>query len=160
MFAVRGSDAAEYVPKQGTGGFLLLLWQSQFPQREAVVADIDECTSRAFLHCLCCKLSLQVFSYSRIAQHCSALPCTMASTSTALQALLQGQRADRIAAFRSLGAQRIVQLESDRSVGAVHGAFSVDFQCIYLPGPPRSVVHRQRCSINGPDSWEVRLSRP
>ena len=37
----------------------------------------------------------------------------MAGTSTALQALLQGQRADRIQAFRSLGAQRIVQLESE-----------------------------------------------
>ena len=37
----------------------------------------------------------------------------MAGTSTALQALLQGQRTDRIAAFRSLGTQRIVQLESE-----------------------------------------------
>ena len=84
------------------------------------------CTACAVRLCLC----VQLFSLSTAAcsaSLCSNLPppspCTaphgtaphgnMAGTSTALQALLQGQRADRIQAFRSLGAQRIVQLESE-----------------------------------------------
>ena len=51
--------------------------------------------------------------FPRTALHGPAQHGNMAGASTALQALLQGQRADRIQAFRSLGAQRIVQLESE-----------------------------------------------
>ena len=67
--------------------------------------------------------SLQLFSEARRYLDCAgsrelekgwhSFKDEIPGTSTALQALLQGQRTDRIAAFRSLGAQRMVQLESE-----------------------------------------------
>ena len=42
---IAASDAAEDVPGQGTGGFLLV-WQDRQPSREALVADA---TYKAFL---------------------------------------------------------------------------------------------------------------
>ena len=46
--SVAASDAADYAPRQGTGGFLLV-WGGEYQLREAFVAEITKQTYEAFL---------------------------------------------------------------------------------------------------------------